>query len=207
MPGRLEFEHEVDNEAEMVVKDFEFGLVYKYGGDEQPQSKITRAAADEDEGNEQEEEEGKDGLKDVDDVIVKEEPLDDQPEASTSRLPRSSSPHKEEAMGAKRKGKANADAAMDIEEEDELEIKLALLDIYLSKLDKREEAKDMIFDRGLTEHKRVRKSSGPFEASLTICRYKRWSGNGQRTSESWYSGIRCSRSCRPLRISRCSLRV
>ena len=34
LPGRLEFEHELDNEAEDLVKDLEFGACLQYGGDE-----------------------------------------------------------------------------------------------------------------------------------------------------------------------------
>ncbi|KAF8872597.1 hypothetical protein CPB85DRAFT_1509189 [Mucidula mucida] len=33
-PGRLEFEHEIDNEAEDLVKDLEFGVCLEWGGDE-----------------------------------------------------------------------------------------------------------------------------------------------------------------------------
>lgn len=36
MPGRLDFEHELHDEAENAVKDMEFGLVLKFGGEEQP---------------------------------------------------------------------------------------------------------------------------------------------------------------------------
>ncbi|GAA6042350.1 hypothetical protein JCM8097_003865 [Rhodosporidiobolus ruineniae] len=36
MPGRLEFEHEWENEAEVLIKDMEFGRVYHFGGDSQP---------------------------------------------------------------------------------------------------------------------------------------------------------------------------
>lgn len=36
LPGRLEFEHELDNDAEDLVKDLEFGVVEEYGGDEMP---------------------------------------------------------------------------------------------------------------------------------------------------------------------------
>jgi transcriptional adapter 2-alpha len=36
MPGRLEFEHEWENEAEMLIKDMEFGRVYHFGGNSQP---------------------------------------------------------------------------------------------------------------------------------------------------------------------------
>lgn len=34
LPGRLEFEHELDNEAEDLVKDLEFGICLEYGGDQ-----------------------------------------------------------------------------------------------------------------------------------------------------------------------------
>lgn len=153
MPGRLEFEHEVDNDAEVVVKDFEFGLVYKYGGDEQPEATITRPAGDDDE--EDDDEEGDEDEKDNEVRVkkeeddVKQEPSD--AEASGSR--RGSVSPKKEVNG---KGKEKAEEpTFDMEDEDELEVKLALLDIYFSKLDKREEAKDLIFDRGLTEYKKV----------------------------------------------------
>ncbi|KAG1894482.1 uncharacterized protein F5891DRAFT_716879 [Suillus fuscotomentosus] len=34
LPGRLEFEHELDNEAEDLVKDLEFGICHARGGDQ-----------------------------------------------------------------------------------------------------------------------------------------------------------------------------
>lgn len=37
MPGRLEFEHEAENDAEELIKDIEFGIVRAFGGDEQVQ--------------------------------------------------------------------------------------------------------------------------------------------------------------------------
>ncbi|KAF8058803.1 hypothetical protein FPV67DRAFT_1565566 [Lyophyllum atratum] len=37
LPGRLEFEHELDNDAEDLVKDLEFGVCLEYGGDEIPE--------------------------------------------------------------------------------------------------------------------------------------------------------------------------
>jgi transcriptional adapter 2-alpha len=154
MPGRLEFEHELDNEAEMAVKDMEFGLVWRYGGDEQPQAQVTRPPGeegdeedeDEDEDDEEEEEERGEKKK-KEEVDVKVEPADEPPDGQVK-----SSPSKKD----KGKGKAQQVPVVEAEDEDELEVKLALLDIYFSKLDKREEAKDIIFDRGLTEHKKVR---------------------------------------------------
>lgn len=148
MPGRLEFEHELENEAELTVKDMEFGLVFKYGGDEQPQAKVTRPVEEEEE---EEDEEGEDGDEDVKpkkediDVKVKVEEEDDDDEDE----------EEEEDNPKKRKAEVILDPPQDLEDEDELEIKLAMLDIYFSKLDKRESAKDIIFDRALTEHKRV----------------------------------------------------
>ena len=140
MPGRLEFEHEVDNDAELVVKDMEFGLVWKYGGDEQPQARVTRPP-DEEEGDDEESQDAK-----GDEVVVKDEP-------GTPNAERSS------RQGSATNTKKAAKPELEIEDEDELEVKLALLDIYFSKLDKREEAKDLIFDRGLTDYKRVGNTS------------------------------------------------
>jgi len=138
MPGRLEFEHEVENDAEMAVKDMEFGLVFKYGGDEQPQAKITRPLeeeADDEEEDEEGDDESKPKSEDDDDVKVE--------------------PGEEGNSKKRKKSPTVLDPPQDVEDEDELEIKLAMLDIYFSKLDKREAAKELIFDRALTEHKRV----------------------------------------------------
>lgn len=152
MPGRLEFEHEVDNDAELVVKDFEFALVYGYGGDEQPEAKITRPPNedededDEGEGDEEDKDEKPNGKIKEEDIHIKAEPSDEPIEAGPSG---SSSPKKNG------KGKEKAEEPLEFEDADELEVKLALLDIYFSKLDKRDEAKDLIFDRGLTEYKKV----------------------------------------------------
>jgi transcriptional adapter 2-alpha len=154
MPGRLEFEHEVDNDAEAVVKDFDFGLVYKYGGDQQPQAKYT-APPDEGDDNEEEEDGDEEGGKveaKTEEVKIKEELVENgEANGTKSHVPSTETPNK----STKSKGKQKADPVPEFEDEDELEVKLALLDIYFSKLDKREEAKELIFDRGLTEFKRV----------------------------------------------------
>ena len=132
-------------------------MVSKYGGYQQPEAKATRLVADEEEGEDQDEvQDEKDQAENVEEVKVKEEFMPDQPEASGSRLSPPSTPVKVEPTD-KGKGKAKAQAVPEIEEEDELEVKLALLEIYFSKLDKREEAKDLILDRSLTDYKRVRK--------------------------------------------------
>ncbi|OCF34076.1 transcriptional adapter 2-alpha [Kwoniella heveanensis CBS 569] len=195
MPGRLEFEHEVDNDAEMAVKDMEFGLVYKYGGDEQPEAVVTRPPDEEDEDEEDEDEEGEgegeDGKekkksKVEGDASVKDEPQEEVakaeeigPEITENAVAGpSSSPSKQgrdnKTDKAKGKGKATAPPGADVEDEDELEVKLAMLDIYFSKLDKRLDAKEIIFDRGLTEHKKIQamERKRPKEEKELIQRYK-----------------------------------
>ncbi|WVN85796.1 uncharacterized protein L203_100947 [Cryptococcus depauperatus CBS 7841] len=126
MPARLEFEHEVDNDAEMAVKDMEFGVVYGYGGDEQPLAKITRPP-DEEEAEE-----------------VTEDPdgEEDKAIAKEGKVKKDKKPEKEPPLP-------------DIEDPDELEVKLSMMDIYFSKLDNREDAKELIFDRGLTEYRTI----------------------------------------------------
>lgn len=166
MPGRLEFEHEVENEAEIPVKDMESGLVYKYGGDEQPEAAVVELKPTEEE--EGEGEEAGDG--EADEVVKKEEVEDEEEEEEEEKpLAKANGSKKKgkekEKKKDKDKGKAKEEEeeeevpppTIEFEDERELEVKLALLDIYFSKLDKREEAKDLIFDRCLTEYKKVRK--------------------------------------------------
>lgn len=134
MPARLEFEHEVDNDAEMAVKDMEFGLVMQYGGDEQPQAKITRPPDEEEEGDEDEEGEDEKGVEKKGKVKKEKQKEDEKEDKPVSPA---------------------------VEDPDELEVKLAMMDIYFSKLDKREDAKEIIFDRGLTEYRTVSTCSLP----------------------------------------------
>lgn len=134
MPGRLEFEYELENEAELVIKDLEFGLVLQYGGADQPMAKVTRPVEEEEEEGEEDDEE--------EDV----KPKIEDGEASGSASPRKRKRSEEEEP---------AEPALEVEDPDELELKVALLNIYRYKLDKRVLAKDLIFDRSLTQHKKV----------------------------------------------------
>lgn len=199
MPGRLEFEHEVDNEAEIPVKDMEFGLVYKYGGDQQPAAKPSEVKPAEEEEEEEEEEE------------VKEEEEDEDDEKPLAKANGTSGGKKKgkEKSKAKEKEKAEEEAEEApgedvVEDEDELEVKLALLEIYFSKLDKREEAKDLIFDRCLTEYKKVCLLFGA--GRWLMSRYKLWRGNDPRKRGKWFSGLRSLQNYRPRRTMRFSSR-
>jgi transcriptional adapter 2-alpha len=235
MPGRLEFDHEIDNDAEVPVKDMEFGLVWKFGGDEQPAAKVSvpvdaeeeeeEEEEDDDEDDEDEDEDGdgeggadektkkkgkvkgKDKDKDRDKdtgketgqekdkeetAKEKEQVKDPKAKVKIAETPKegdmeidandkedvkpdvtgtdskddvqvNGSPkidkkgkEKENVKDGEGEGEEAAEPPADeVEDEGELEVKLALLDIYFSKLDKREEAKELIFDRGLTEYKKV----------------------------------------------------
>lgn len=201
MPGRLEFEHEVDNDAELPVKDMEFGLVFKYGGDEQPQAKVTAIKpADDDE-----EDEGENGDGEAEDGADVKEEDGEETKPVTTKANGDDEPEKK-----KRKGKEKAkeedensvagEQLVEIEDEDELEVKLALLDIYFSKLDKREDAKDLIFDRGLTEYKKVRRVADigmdRWRARLTQRRSRPTSAKRPKTRRSWCIGTRHLPSCR-----------
>jgi transcriptional adapter 2-alpha len=145
MPGRLEFEHEIDNDAEVPVKDMEFGLVFKYGGDQQPASKPAEVKAAEEEEVKEEEEEDEE---------------DEKPLAKANGTSGGKKKGKEKSKAKEKEKEKDEEAEEEpvedvVEDEEELEVKLALLEIYFSKLDKREEAKDLIFDRCLTDYKKV----------------------------------------------------
>ncbi|GAA6002873.1 chromatin-binding transcription regulator ADA2 [Rhodotorula paludigena] len=130
MPGRLEFEHEYENEAEVLIKDMVFGKVYHFGGEDQPEAPPPVAG----------------------DL------------APPSEQPGSGAPAE---GGAGEGGAAAAEAAAAGEEEKplpdgekdgdepeaELDLKLAILEMFNERYDKRMAAKELIFDRGLINYK------------------------------------------------------
>ncbi|CEL60630.1 Transcriptional adapter 2 OS=Saccharomyces cerevisiae (strain ATCC 204508 / S288c) GN=ADA2 PE=1 SV=1 [Rhizoctonia solani AG-1 IB] len=122
MPGRREFEHEAENEAEDLVKDLEFGIVLDHGGDQQP--------------DDEEKPEGDSMDVDVEVKVenesdTKNSNADDDDEPQIPAVPESS---------------------------DSMQLKLALLDMYNEKLDARIEAKAIVLERGLTDHKRIQQA-------------------------------------------------
>jgi transcriptional adapter 2-alpha len=135
MPGRLEFEHEVENDAEELIKDNEFGIVRAYGGDEQVQdpADVTRRL----EAVKQRQEAAKTLPKMDPNGTLRNTPIDVKEEDDESKdgLP------------------PIPDA---IETRESINIKLALLHAYGDRLDKREHAKALLLDRGLLEARKVR---------------------------------------------------
>ncbi|KAL7411186.1 hypothetical protein BDY24DRAFT_331249, partial [Mrakia frigida] len=124
MPGRLDFEHELHDEAENAVKDMEFGLVFQFGGDEQP---------------------GDEDVNVLGGAEVKVKEGGTSTSTTTTR----------EDVGVGDGGNAVASGSDYPEDQDDLELKLVVLDIYNDKLDRRKEAKNILFQRGLMEHKKI----------------------------------------------------
>ena len=163
LPGRLEFEHELDNEAEDLVKDLEFGICLAYGGDQI--------------------------IEDENDVDVKaraqmlEERKSSEENRSMSQPPTAcangyvnghgsvngdtSRPHSliksEEPTGSDQQTTGeqddpNSEEPMQpppFETEDSLAFKLIMIEMYNQRVAKRHEAKAVIFERGLLEYKKV----------------------------------------------------
>ncbi|KAF4621190.1 hypothetical protein D9613_000260 [Agrocybe pediades] len=152
LPGRLEFEHEIDNEAEDLVKDLEFGVVLEYGGDQIPE--------------------------DENDLDVRARlKWEEEKRAGTF-----TGFHPHPVTGGKGpppvNGKVNGyhvngdlkkpkieDTSQDEEEEpvqpqpyetkDSLAFKLTLIEMYYQRVEKRLESKAVIFERGLLEYKKM----------------------------------------------------
>lgn len=96
---KLHGNSEFDNEAEVLIKDMEFGLVARFGGSSQPKAQ-------------------------------EEAPM--KPEDAE-----------------------NAPEEIGDEDEEDLELKLAILDMYNERINKRIEIKSLIFDRNLVDYRKV----------------------------------------------------
>ena len=171
LPGRLEFEHELDNEAEDLVKDLEFGIVTQYGGDSIP----------------------------FDDTAPPPPPPSEKP--SDPPVPHSATAldsinHSKSVInggvngptalfnggtGPNQKPEPTDKSTVDedeeaeteenmmpppIETDDSIAFKLALLDMYASRVERRHENKGVMFERGLLEYKKAsRLSCAPANSS------------------------------------------
>jgi transcriptional adapter 2-alpha len=161
LPGRLEFEHELDNDAEDLVKDLEFGVCLEYGGDQI--------------------------IEDLDDLDVRARLKweEDKQQEDGGTFARGKGPMKGMVNGAINGYHANGDTVKQesrttsedvvmengnkeedgieeptllppIETKDSLAFKTTLLEMYLQRVEKRIEAKALMFNRGLVDYKKVR---------------------------------------------------
>ena len=162
LPGRLEFEHELDNEAEDLVKDLEFGVCLEYGGEqivEDPDDPDVRARA-------KWEEERKSGATRVySNKTLPNGTLNGinghHPANSVSGSDRAPSSKSEDVAMTNGNTSADEDNADEVtqpqplETQDSLTFKLTLLEMYSQRVEKRLEAKALMFNRGLVEYKKV----------------------------------------------------
>ena len=156
LPGRLEFEHELDNEAEDLVKDLEFGIVTQYGGDSIPFDDTPPPPP----------------------PSEKPEPIVPNPGSTPNPIKQSQNAinggingHTSLVNGDASNPKSEpVDKSVDddedaegeenimpppIETDDSIAFKLTLLDIYASRVEKRHENKVIMFERGLLEYKKA----------------------------------------------------
>lgn len=171
LPGRLEFEHELDNEAEDLVKDLEFGICLEWGGDsiiedENDHEVISRRKLIEERRN---------GTRAASEVKGSPIPMANGmvngsinghngvngDSVKVDKDAKSGDVIMENGTGTKNEAEVdpNADEVTQpppIESKDSLKFKLTLLEMYGQRVERRREAKEFMFDRGLLEHKKVR---------------------------------------------------
>ena len=155
LPGRLEFEHELDNEAEDIVKDLEFGICLEWGGDEMPE--------DENDADVKarvkwvEEMKAKDNFpgKRLPNGLVNGIVNGYHSNGDTPRRDASAKPDDDKKSDADDEGDEQTQPPP-FETQESLAFKLTLLDSYYQRVAKRQEQRNFMFDRGLLNYKQVR---------------------------------------------------
>ncbi|KAH8118937.1 hypothetical protein DFH11DRAFT_1561971 [Phellopilus nigrolimitatus] len=168
LPGRLEFEHELDNDAEDLVKDLEFGIVREFGGDEMPIDEadvdvIARSRLDEERRKGKERQKANVGgdwrEQSADGVDVMAALMNGYDVANGHAEVRREKLVKEDGKDGK-----DGEGAGEVEEpvlpppyetRDSINFKLSLLEMYNQRIEKRLENKAVMFDRGLLEYKKM----------------------------------------------------
>jgi transcriptional adapter 2-alpha len=172
LPGRLEFEHEIDNEAEDLIKNLEFGLCMGLGGDSIPEDeddhdyktrmrwKVEQREKDHDQemvfvpqnglvngaihGN------GNglivNGLNGAANGFVRKD--------KEVKKEKDTPAPDDNGDGVEEESEENM-PPIPFETQASLEFKLTLIEMYMQRITKRREAKALMFDRGLLEYKKV----------------------------------------------------
>ncbi|KAH8107707.1 hypothetical protein BXZ70DRAFT_912253 [Cristinia sonorae] len=166
LPGRLEFEHELDNEAEDLVKDLEFGVCLEWGGDAIPEDEHDLEVK----ARVKWEEEMK-ALRESQPITGKRPPNGYMPNGFLNGFhfhngdtPKRGTPKPEPKPEPKNDetGSGNGDDEADepvqpppIETSESLAFKLTLLEMYNQRVEKRQENKAIMFNRGLLNYKQM----------------------------------------------------
>lgn len=161
LPGRLEFEHEYDNEAEDLVKDLEFGVCLEWGGDSIPEDEndleVKARVKWEEEMKTMREAQPATGKR-IPNGMLNGFPNGfyyyngDTPKRVTPK------PDPKNDDSGSGNGEDDADEPVQpppIETADSLAFKLTLLEMYNQRVEKRHENKAIMFDRGLLNYKQV----------------------------------------------------
>ncbi|EMD33782.1 hypothetical protein CERSUDRAFT_142113 [Gelatoporia subvermispora B] len=155
LPGRLEFEHEIDNEAEDLIKDLEIGVCLEYGGDQIPEDENDPDVR----ARQRWEEEQK--AKDAHPGLTNGLPNGTVNGYHLSEPPKRESRAKsEDTKGEAGEGDEEGDGdevtqPPPIETSDSIAFKLTLLEMYNQRVEKRREARAIMFDRGLLNYKQM----------------------------------------------------
>ncbi|KAF9267903.1 hypothetical protein L218DRAFT_894146 [Marasmius fiardii PR-910] len=158
-PGRLEFEHEIDNDAEDLVKDLEFGVCLQEGGDDIPEDPNDLDVKARVRWEEERRSGGQISGKGFPNGTSNGSGGGYHSSSSTGPEVKKEKPPKDDAIAG---GEGNEDDAGDevtqpppIETPESLAFKLTLLEMYFQRVQKRHEAKSVVFDRGLLEYKKM----------------------------------------------------
>lgn len=155
MPGRLEFEHEYEQDAEHLIKDIEFGRVYEFGGADMP-SEWEALGSKATQGHARMEASGRGGPTSKKATQNAEDDKDGNAAAAADE-----EAEEQSAADAKEKEK---DKDKDAEPEDkpfdwdedptDLHLKLTVIDMYNERLDRRLRRKHFMFERNLVDYRR-----------------------------------------------------
>lgn len=156
MPGRLEFEHEYEQEAEHLIKDMEFGRVYDFGGAGMPNEWEALGSKGATQGHQRMEASGRGGptskkaTQNADGSTADDTQQKDEEEEGEAK--EDSAKDKDKDKDA---GDGEADRAADWDEDPvDLQLKLMVIEIYNERLDRRMRRKKFIFERNLVDYKR-----------------------------------------------------
>lgn len=229
LPGRLEFEHEVDNDAEDLVKDLEFGVCLEWGGadcciedeadgDVKGRAKLIEekkslsaysasgmslgtGGRDVSEAKSPAPMNGINGHSGMNGDSFKPEKAED---VGTENGTKFSGAKSAAAAAASEEADPNADEITQpppIESKDSLAFKLTLMEMYAQRVEKRLEAKSIMFQRGLLEYKKVCICSSLWvnlqSDALSRTRCKQQRRKDQRMKKTSYIGYGPSRDLGP----------
>ena len=184
LPGRLEFEHELDNEAEDLVKDLEFGIITQYGGDSIPFDDTPPPPPPE--------EKPSTVVPTPNSIDRPQKALNGTVNGHNSSVNGKVCDPKSEPVDKSADDDEDAEAEENmmpppIETDESIAFKLTLLDIYANRVEKRHENKAIMFERGLLEYK---KANRPPRAPVNLSNSRSTGSSGRQKATERRKGYR-----------------